>query len=166
MRYSGVCESAARKTITPRRKSARRVVTSRIAMSPLTDFRQWLWSDWGRPTFLTRMGIPRIVTNFLSFLFVLVAWVYLTLRYAPATERGESQLFVHNPFFLAAYAALYTSILTREFLSFKYKVKGRTLDKVIWENRSEPFVRVAIVALASSLLLILIGSLVYRSQLK
>lgn len=136
------------------------------AMSALTDFRRWLWSDWGRPNFLTRMGIPRIVTNFLSFLLGFIAFGYLQLRYSAAGDRERFRLLVHNPFILAAYAALYVAILTREFLSFKFKVKGRTLDKLMRENWSEPFVKVSIFAAGSVLLLFLIGAFVFRSQLK
>jgi hypothetical protein len=135
-------------------------------MSAFTDFRQWLWSDWGTPNFLTRMGIPRVVTNFLSFLLGFTALYYLTLRYSAAGDREKIRLFVHNPFTLAAYAALYIAILTREFLSFKYKVKGRALEKFMRENWREPFVRASMFALASTFLLFLMGFLVYRFQLK
>ncbi|HEY4740400.1 MAG TPA: hypothetical protein VIH76_07390 [Candidatus Acidoferrales bacterium] len=137
-----------------------------IAMGAFTDFRRWMWSDWGRSNFLTRMGIPRIVTNLLAFMLWFIALYYLQLRFSSAGNREKFRLFAHNPFILMAYAALYVGILTREFLSFKYKVKGRTLDKFIRENWNEPFAKVSMVALASMLLLFLIGFLSLRSQLK
>jgi hypothetical protein len=135
-------------------------------MSAITDFQRWLWSDWGTPNFLTRMGIPRVVTNFLSFVLGFIALYYLTLRYAAPGDRERIRLFVHNPFVLAAYAALYVAILSREFASSKYKVKGKALDKVMRENWSEPSVKVSMYALASMLLLFLVGCVLYRFQLK
>lgn len=135
-------------------------------MIAFTDFRRWLWTDWGRPNFLTRMGIPRIVTSVLAFVLFFIALVYLQLRYVSPGDRVKVRLFLHNPFFLAAYAALYVGLLAREFLSFKYKVKGRALDKAMRENWSEPFVKISMFALVSMFLLLLIGSLVYRLQLK
>jgi hypothetical protein len=137
-----------------------------IAMSVFTDFRRWLWSDWGRPNYLTRIGIPRIVTHLLAFILFFIALYYLQLRFSSAANREKFRLFAHNPFILMAYAACYVGILTRDFLSFKYKVKGRTLDKFMRENWSEPFVKVSIIAGASMLLLFLIGALELRSQLK
>ena len=135
-------------------------------MSAFADFRKWLWSDWGTPNFLTRMGIPRIVTNFLSFLLGFIALYYLTLRYAAAGDTEKIHRFVHNPFILAAYASLYLAILSREFVSSKYKVKGKALDRFMRQNWSEPFVRVSMFALASMLVLFLVGSVFYRFQLK
>jgi hypothetical protein len=135
-------------------------------MSAFADFRRWLWSDWGRPNFLTRIGIPRIVTNFLSFLLFFILFGYLQLRYSAAGDGERFRLFVRNPFILASYAALYIAILTREFLSFKFKVTGRALDKFMRENWSELFVKVSVFATGSMLLLFLIGAFVFRSQLK
>jgi hypothetical protein len=135
-------------------------------MSAFTDFRRWLWSDWGKPDFLTRMGIPRIVINFLSFLLAFIALYYITLRYSATGDREKLRRFVLNPFILTSYAALSIAILTREFLSCKYNVKGRALEKFMRENWREPFVRDSMFALASTFLLFLIGFLVYRFQLK
>lgn len=137
-------------------------------MSALADFRKWLWSDWGRPNFLTRLGIPRIVTNLLAFLLWFYVWFFLTIRYVSGTEldRQRFRLFLHNPFLLIAFAALYICLLVRGFLSSKYKVRGRALDKSIRENWSDPFVKAYWVSGACMLLLFLIGSLLYRAQLK
>jgi hypothetical protein len=112
------------------------------------------------------MGIPRIVTNALSALLWLIAWFYLTLKCVPAGEKEKFRILALNPFILTAFGAVYIAFLTREFLSFKYKVKGRPLDKTMRENWSEPFVKVSLIAGASALLLSLVGFLVYRSQLK
>ena len=135
-------------------------------MSAFTDFRQWLWSDWGRPNFLTRMGIPRIVANVLTFVLYFIALYYLQLRFVSPGDKEKVRVFQHNPFILAAFAVGYVGYVIREFLFFKYKVKGRALDKVIRKNWSDPFVKLNIFALASMFLLFLIGSLWYRFQLK
>jgi hypothetical protein len=137
-----------------------------IAMSAFTDFQRWVLSDWGRPNFLTSIGVPRIVTNFLGFLLGFVVLVDLQLRFVAPGDKEKVQVFLHNPFILTAYAALYVAILTREFLSSKYQVKGRTLDKFMRENWNEPFVKVSTIALASMFLLFVVGALVYRFQLK
>ncbi len=112
------------------------------------------------------MGIPRIVTNLLAFLLGFIALYYLQLRYSSAGDGVKFRLFAHNPFIVTAYAALYVAILTREFLSFRFKVKGGSLDKFMRANWSEPLVKVSIAATASMLLLFLIGAFVFRSQLK
>lgn len=65
-----------------------------------------------------------------------------------------------------ACAGLYLAMLTRGFLSSKYKAKGLALDKIIRKNWSDPFVKVYWVGGACMLLLFLIGSVVYRFQLK
>ncbi len=51
-------------------------------MTNLADLWKWLWSDWGKPNFLTRAGIPRLVTTFLSFLLFMYLSYYLTMRYS------------------------------------------------------------------------------------
>jgi hypothetical protein len=142
----------------------------RIAMSAFSDFGKWLWSDWGKPNFLTRVGIPRIATNLLAWLVWFYLCFLLTIRYVPAADRvavrQKFRLALHNPFFLMAYASLYLCFLVREFLSSKYNVRGRALDKSIRENWSDPFVKVYWVGGACMLLLFLIGALYYRFQLK
>ena len=139
-------------------------------MSASADFRKWLSSDWGRPNFLTRLGIPRISTNLLAWLLWFYVCFLLTMRFVPVTDRAvDKQIFyllLRNPFILMSYASLYLCFLVREFLSSKYKVTGRALDKSMRENWSDPFVKVYVVGVACMLLLFLIGSLVFRYQLK
>jgi hypothetical protein len=83
-----------------------------------------------------------------------------------AADKQKFYLLLRNPFILMSYASLYLCFLVREFLSSKYKVTGRALDKSMRENWSDPFVKVYVVGVAFMLLLFLIGSLVFRFQLK
>lgn len=137
-----------------------------IAMSAFTDFQKWLWSDWGRPNFLTRSGVPRIAINLLAYLLWFYVWFFLTIRYVPGADRQKFRLLLHNPFFLMAYGALYLAMLMREFLSSRYQAKGSAVDKIIRENWNDVFVKVYWFSGACMLLLFLVGAFVYRHQLK
>jgi hypothetical protein len=138
-------------------------------MERLADFKKWLWSDWGRPNFLTRAGIPRIVTNFVSFLLAPYISFALTLRYAPETDKQSIRLLVHEPLFLLSYAVLYVTMITDSFLKFTYNVKSFPLDerfRFIRQKWQDPFVKIFWVSLLSSMFLFLVGAFHFRHQLK
>lgn len=135
-----------------------------IAMGAFIDFWKWLWSDWGRPNFLTRLGIPRIAIILFAWLLWFYVWYFLTIRYFleldRAADKQRFRLLLHNPFILMAYASLFLCFVVREFLSSKYKAKGLALDKIIRANWRDPFVEAYWVGGACMLLLFLIGSVI------
>ncbi len=138
-------------------------------MSTLAEFWNWLRSDWGKPNFLTRAGVPRIATNLLTYLLVPYAWYLLTLRYAPASDKQALRLFVHNPLVLLAYAVFYVTLITDWFLHFRYGLKGLRPDKrfgVLTRNWTDPLVKVYWLSLASSLVLLLFGAFYFRHQMR
>ena len=138
-------------------------------MTRLADFNKWLWGDWGKPNFLTRARIPRIVTNFLSFLLAPYICFALTLRFAPETDKQSIRLFAREPLFLLSYSVLYLSAITYSFLESSYSLKSLRLDERIrfvrqkWQN---PFVKIFWVSLFSSMILFLLGAFHFRHQLK
>lgn len=134
-------------------------------MTNFADFSKWLWSDWGKPNFLTRAGIPRILTNFVSYLLAAYISFYLTFKYAPEADKPSIRLFIHNPFVLLAYAVLYVGVITDSYLAFSYDWKGLRLDerfRLIKRNWQDPFVKIFWISLLSSMLLLLIGSFHFR----
>jgi hypothetical protein len=136
-------------------------------MTSFADFRKWLWSDWGKPNFLTRAGMPRIVTNFLSYLLAPYISFYLTMRYAPDADKQSIRLFVHDPFVLLAYAVLYVCAVTDSYLAFSYDRKGLRLDerfRLIKRNWQDPLVKIFWISLLGSMLLLLIGAFHFRYQ--
>jgi len=138
-------------------------------MTRLADFKKWLWGDWGKPNFLTRAGIPRIATNFVSFLLAPCICFALTLRFAPETDKQSIRLFVHEPLFLLSYSVLYISAVTDSFLEFSYNLKSLRLDerfRFVRQKWRDPFVIIFWVSLFSSMFLFLLGALHFRHQLK
>src|SRR5260221_4791296 len=92
-------------------------------MTRFADFKTWLWSDWGKPNFLTRAGVPRIVTNFVAFLLAPLISFALTLRFAPETDKQNIRIFVHEPLFLLAYALLTVIFLAIRSLKSRPNLK-------------------------------------------
>lgn len=129
-------------------------------MNVITDFWKW-WtsSDWGKPNSLTRLGIPRLATNLLSYLVGPYVAYLLTLKYVPGADYRTYRLFTHNIFILLAYGVFYCFFLTHEFLSFKYKAKGTELNKIVRKNWTDPFVRISWMCFLMSFVLFLIGCL-------
>lgn len=85
-------------------------------MSDLTDFRKWLWSDWGRTDFLTRSGIPPLLTNLFAYLAGPYCIYLINKAYLPREEVPALNQFIHNPFVLSAYAVFYPATLCYRFL--------------------------------------------------
>jgi hypothetical protein len=138
-------------------------------MTRFADFKKWLWSDWGKPNFLTRAGIPRVLTNIVPFLLAPYICFALTLRYAPETDKQSILLFVHEPLFLLSYAVLYVSMVTDSFLEFSYNLKSLGLGerfRRIRQKWHDPFVKIFWVSLLSSMFLFLFGAFHFRHQLK
>ncbi len=138
-------------------------------MTRLADFKTWLWSDWGKPNFLTRAGVPRIVTNFVAFLLAPLISFALTLRFAPETDKQNIRIFVHEPLFLLAYTALYVNILADSFLEFRYNLKNLRPNerfRFIKQKWQDPFVKIFWMSLLSSMFLLLLGAFHFRHQLK
>ena len=138
-------------------------------MSKFADFKKWLWSDWGKPNFLTRAGIPRIVTNFVSFLLAPYISFTLTLKYSSEADKQSIRLFVRDPFVLLSYAALYVGAITSMFLEFSYDLKRYRLAerfRFVRQKWQDPFVRICLISVMSSMLLLLLGAFHFRHQLK
>ena len=138
-------------------------------MTSFADFRKWLWSDWGKPNFLTRAGMPRILTNVLSYLLALYISFFLMLRLASEADRQSIRLFVRDPFVLVSWAVLYIGAVTDSYLKFSYNQKGLLLNerfRLVKKNWQDPFVRIFWISLISSMLLLLIGVFHFHRQLK
>jgi len=130
-------------------------------MSRFLDFLTWLWSDWGRPNPLTRLGVPRIVTNLLTYLI----WpfvIYLVMdRYIPFHERQELHNLVHNRWILTGYGSFYAVVVLDSYLCFTYSLDGTDAFKrfrVFRKNSRDVFVRTYWAALILSLLISLVGA--------
>ena len=138
-------------------------------MSKFADFKKWLWSDWGKPNFLTRAGIPRIVTNFVSFLLVPYISFVLTLKYSSEADKQSIRLFVRDPFVLLSYAVLNVGAITYLFLEFNYDLKSlRSAERFrfVRQRWQDPFVRIYLISVLSSMFRLLLGTFHFRRQLK
>jgi hypothetical protein len=138
-------------------------------MSKFADFKKWLWSDWGKPNFLTRAGIPRIVTNLVSFSLALYISFALTLKYSSEADKQSIRLFARDPFVLLSYAALYVGTITYMFLKFSYDLKSyRSAERFrfVRQKWQDPFVRICLISVLSSMFLLLLGTFHFRYQLK
>ena len=138
-------------------------------MTRFADFKTWLWSDWGKPNFLTRAGIPRIVTNFVSFLLAPYISFALTLKYSSEVDKQSIRLFVHDPFVLLSYAVFYVSAIIYMFLEFSFNLKNIRPDerfRFVRQRWQDPFVKIFWVSALNSMFLLLIGAFHFRHQLK
>ncbi len=138
-------------------------------MTTFTEFRKWLWSDWGKPNFLTRLGVPRIVTYPLAYLLGPYVMYMVTLRYSSSVDRQRIRLLLHNPFVLSAYAVFFLAALTNQFVESKYNLKKLPMDERFKESRriwKDPFVRIFWASFICTFLLFLISSLQFIHQLK
>lgn len=136
-------------------------------MSSFIDFLRWLWSDWGRPNLLTRMGLPRIVTNL--FTYILGPFIgYLVMeKFASTGEQKALQSFVHNPWILSAYVTFYAVVVLDCYLRSKYSATSRSASvrfQALRENSKDTVVRIYWTALILSLLLFVIGSVVMAAD--
>jgi hypothetical protein len=130
-------------------------------MTPFIDFWKWLWSDWERPNFLTRMGVPRIVTNLFSYLLGPFIGYLVMKRYAPIADQKALREFVHNPWILSSYAVFYAVAALGKYLRFKYPLSSRDASRriqVFREHSKDIFIRTYWATLIISLMLFLIGA--------
>ena len=142
--------------------------------SPLTSwehFWNWLWGDWGKPNFLTRLGIPRIATNLLSYLLAPIIWFILTLKYFPdPATKHAFHLIALNPFFLLAYAVFYVAAVSDEYLESRHNLKRFRFNpqeqlRFLRQNWNDVFVRVLGLSFATSFFLFLLGVLRFLRQI-
>jgi hypothetical protein len=127
---------------------------------PAIDFSRWLWTDWGRPNFLTRMGVPRIVTNVFTYLLGPFIGYLVMERYTSTAEQKGLHDFVHNPWILSGYAVFYAVVVLDPYLRSKHSVSSESAStrfRVSRENSKDIFVRTYWAALILSLLLFMIG---------
>lgn len=150
------------------RRTSAQVPVGKPSMTRSDDFWKWLRGDWGKPNLLTRAGIPRIATNLSTYLLFPVVCYLLAERYM-GTQRDKEALrqCVHNPFFLAAYAIFYISLVTDWFLRDRYGPDRRAGQRFQFfrNNWKDTFVKIHSFSLAISMILFLIGGLYFRQQL-
>ena len=79
------------------------------------------------------------------------------------------KLLAHNPFMILAYGVFFLTLVVNEFKEFKYNPRIYQPDQrfsVSRQNWKDPVVKIYWVGLTCTLLLFLLGSLQFRSQLK
>jgi|SRR5215469_1396920 len=134
----------------------------------MADFWHWLWSDWGKPNLLTRVGIPRFLTNLFTYLLGPYVCYVLTLRYSSAAYKPAIRVFVHSPLILLAYATFYVAVVSDWFLDSRYTLTRLGLKErfeLLRHHWSDHVVRVYCLSLASSLVLLLLGVLYFRHRI-
>ena len=125
------------------------------------DFWKWLWSDWGKPNVLTRAGIPRVLTNLLTYVLILYVSFSLTLRFSSAADREKLRIAYHDVFFISAYALLYVNFLISWFLEDRYKFNRLRADhrfRVARQNWKDPFFKIFWLSLVATFCLFLLGA--------
>jgi hypothetical protein len=128
-------------------------------MDELRNFNQWLWTDWGKPNFLTRLGIPRIFIRIVAWvLWWYVCWA-LTIRFVPGADKQAIEHSRYNPFFLSALVFLFFGGVCDGFIAQKYGLNGKGLDKWKRGHRANPVVTLSWVSLALMFIMALIGCL-------
>lgn len=139
-------------------------------MNTFRDFGKWLLDrNCGKPDFLTRAGVPRIVRIPVIFFLVLYLSYVLMRRFASPTDKQRLSLAAHNPFLLLAYVAIYVAVVMSEYLEFCYQLKGLRLnerDRIIRQNWKDVFVKIYFLSGASALIFFLIGALIFSHQIK
>ena len=86
--------------------------------------------------------------------------VRLVVRYVSVADGQFFRLIAHDPFILLAYAVLFVTAATREFVGFKYKIEGLPRDErsmVIRGSWKDPIVKVFWISAACAFLLFTIG---------
>jgi hypothetical protein len=131
-------------------------------MNSDSSFLRWLWSDWGKPNALTRLGIPQIVTYLLAYFVTPYLCFRLTARYVSGASWEMFRQVARDPFFLSAYAVFFIALLSQQFLESKYNLtvyRWRERSKVLKSHWRDPWVMVAWVSFGCTLLLLLLGAL-------
>jgi hypothetical protein len=138
-------------------------------MTSFADFRKWLWSDWGKPNFLTRAGVPRVMTTLVAYWLAPYLSFVLTMRFVPGTDKESVRRFVHDPFILLAYAVFYSVVIADSFLEFTYNLKGLRPDerfRLVKHRWKDPLVKIYWTTLLISMFLSLLAFLHFRHQLR
>jgi hypothetical protein len=135
----------------------------------LRIFGRWLWSDWGRPNFFTKLGLPRILTNLFFYIAYPFLIYYVMSRFLTGRDSIALSDFLHNPFILSAYGAFFAVDVIKEFLDTKYSLRSLTPSeefRSIRTNLNDPFVRIFLVAVSAFLVCLVIGGfqLQFRSR--
>jgi len=131
------------------------------------DFVLWLWTDWGRPSFLTRLGLPRILIDPILYLAYPSLLYFIMYRFLSAKDRPALIEFLRNPFVLAAYAVFFIVHVLGHFLQQKYGRPGVNPSdqfRSLRQNLGDPFVRIYLLTIATFILCLLIGGLQLQSQ--
>jgi len=137
-------------------------------MSALVHFGKWLWSDWGKPNRLTRLGIPRIITNLLAYLLVPYLLLLSLNAYSSGLGNRLLPMLSHNPFLLSSYTVFYVCVVTGQYLESIYRLSGRQVDdkfSVMRQSWKDPFVKIFWLSGGISLGALFIGGLQISHQL-
>lgn len=134
-----------------------------------SEFWRWLWSDWGKPNFLTKAGVPRIAINLAAYVAYTFVIYFLAWKIASPPDRIHLSLATHSPLLLASWVVFYVSLTVDSFLSDRYGLKGLRLSqcsRAIWQSSEDVFVKISFISLGISLILFLAGALIFRHQMK
>jgi len=126
-----------------------------------------MWSDWGKPNFLTRAGIPRIVTNLTSYLLAVYISFSVTMRSVSDADREKYRFVIHNAYFISAFVIAYVSLLTSAYIR-SHKSNGIASDQrfpVGTEFAKRSIFVIFWLSLAATLCLFLIGAVEFRHYL-
>jgi hypothetical protein len=137
-------------------------------MSAPVHFGKWLWSDWGKPDWLTRLGIPYFIINLLVYLLVPYLLLMSLNAYSSGLGNRVLPIILHNPFFLSSYAVFYLCSVTGQYLKSMYGLADRRADNkfhVMRQSWKDPFVKLFWLSLVISLAAGIIGGLQISHQL-
>jgi hypothetical protein len=102
--------------VCPERGGDTMLAGHRSPMSDLARFAKWLWSDWGRNDFLTRFGIPPLLTNLLAYFGGGYFFYLIERTYFLRNNLSEANRFYRSPLVIAAFAVFYVTVLSYRFL--------------------------------------------------
>jgi hypothetical protein len=135
--------------------------------SLLSEFWKWLWSDWGKPNFLTRAGVPRVATNLLMYIAGTYIIYYLTLRFASPPEGHKYSQFIRSPLIIFSWAVFYVSLTLEWFVSWRYHLKGLRFadrNRVLSQNSKDVAILASWMSLGISILLFLAGAIYFNHR--
>jgi hypothetical protein len=128
-------------------------------MNAKMDFKTWLWGDWGRPNFLTRLGIPAIVTNLLEYLCVPIILYFFLRAYGSGSQiRAVS----HNHWYWLAYGAFFITVVTGRYKQTCYKATDSVVGdqfRLLKQQWTDPAIKVFWFSVAIAACGIVVGSL-------
>lgn len=137
-------------------------------MNTRNSFLNWLWSDWGKPNLLTRAGIPRIVTNSLTYILFPYICYRLSVRNLSSSDKLAVRLALHNAFFVVAYCTFYVSLVTEWFLRHHYNSGKLRIEErltFVRKNWGDPIVKINCISFWTSFLLFIVGAFYFRQKL-